>query len=100
MGHGHEARMAVWAIHIAPFADRFAQSLGDGARAKMPLLGVLADEQNEFEIGQQRKHWLAPQFGAFATWRQVAALGVKARETEAHGDDGDDLRIVENVLPE
>ena len=64
----------------------------------MPFLRVLADEENEFQIGQSREHWLAPQFGAFAAWRQVAAFGVKARETEAHGHDGDDLRIVENAL--
>src|SRR3984885_13821504 len=64
----------------------------------MPSLGVLADEENEFEVGHERKHLLAPQFSAFAARRQVAALGVKARETEAHGHDGDDLRIVENLL--
>ena len=40
----------------------------------------------------------ALQFGAFTTWRQVAAFGVKAWETEAHSYDGDDLRIVENAL--
>jgi hypothetical protein len=63
-----------------------------------PFLRVLPDEQNEFQIGQSRKHWLAPQFGAFPTWRQVAAFCVKAWETEAHSHDGDDLRIVENAL--
>jgi hypothetical protein len=70
----------------------------DKFRAKVPFLSVLPDEQNEFQIGKKRKHWLAPQFGAFATWRQVAAFGVKARETEAHSHDGDDLRIVENLF--
>jgi hypothetical protein len=64
----------------------------------MPFLRVLADKENEFEVGKKRKHFLAPQFSAFATWRQVAALRVKAGEAEAHGHDGDDLRIVENVL--
>src|ERR1700690_2365282 len=64
----------------------------------MPSLGVLADEENEFEVGHERKHLLAPQFRAFAARRQVAALRVKARETEAHGHDGDDLRSVENLL--
>ena len=65
---------------------------------KVPFLGVLADEENELQIGQSGEHWLAPQFGAFTTWRQVTALGVKAGEAEAHGHDGDDLRIVENAL--
>jgi hypothetical protein len=64
----------------------------------MPFLGVLADEENELQIGESREHWLAPQFGAFTTWREIAAFGVKARETEAHGHDGDDPRIVENAL--
>ena len=67
---------------------------------KTSLLGVLPDEQDELQIGESRKHALAPQFGAFATWRQVAAFGVKAWETEAHSHDGDDLRIVENLLPD
>jgi hypothetical protein len=49
-------------------------------------------------LGRAANIGFAPQFGAFATWRQVAAFGVKARETEAHGHDGDDLRIVANVL--
>jgi hypothetical protein len=39
----------------------------DKFRAKVPFLSVLPDEQNEFQIGKKRKHWLAPQFGAFAT---------------------------------
>ena len=63
-------------IHIAPPSDRFAEAFADKFRAKMPSLRVLADEQNELEIGHQRKHWLTPQFRAFATRRQVAALGV------------------------
>ena len=43
----------------------------------MPFLGVLADKQNEFQIGHERKQPLAPQFGAFAARRQVAPLGVE-----------------------
>ena len=64
----------------------------------MPFLGVLPDEQNELQIGESRKHALAPQLRAFAARGQVAALGVEAGEAEAHGRDGDDLWIVENVL--
>jgi hypothetical protein len=66
----------------------------------MPFLRVLTDEENELQIGESREHWLAPQLGAFATWRQVAAFGVKAGEAEAHSHDGDDLWIVENALTE
>src|ERR1700760_2242212 len=64
----------------------------------MPFLRVLPDEQNELQIGKSCKHAPAPEFRAFTAWRQIAALGVEAGETEAHGHDGYDLWIVENVL--
>ena len=79
-------------------ADRFAQTVADHCGVKMPLLGILADEQNELQTWQKRHQSLAPQFGAFPARRQVAAVGVKAGETEAHSHDGDDLRIVEDLF--
>src|ERR1700722_12796253 len=97
-GHGHETWMIRRAIDVAPTSDRFAQTLADKFRAKMPFLRVLPNEQNELQIGESRKHSLAPQFGAFAARRQVAALDVEAGEAEAHGRHGHDLRIVEHVL--
>ena len=64
----------------------------------MPFLGVLPDEQDELQIAESGKHALTPQLRAFAARRQIAAVGVEAGEAEAHGDDGDDPWIVENVL--
>jgi hypothetical protein len=66
MGHGHETRMTVWAINVLPPCDRFAQALPDDRRAKMPLLGVLADQQNKLQIRQEREQSLAPQLRTFA----------------------------------
>src|SRR5580704_899049 len=56
--------------------SRTRDLLADKFRAKMPFLRVLPNEQNELQIGESRKHSLAPQFGAFAARRQVAALDV------------------------
>ena len=98
MGQGHETRTVVRMIHGAPSADGFTQSFCGGLRTKMPLLGVLADEQNELQIGHERKHWLAPQFGAFPPRRHISAIGVEAGEAEAHWNDGDPLGIVEDLL--
>ena len=90
--------MVAWAIDIAPIADRLAQTLSDGLRAKMPSLRILADEQNELQVGEKREESFAPQFGAFAARRQVAALGVVTRETEPHRHDRYRLRIVEDLF--
>ena len=76
MRQGDQARAVAGAIDIAPSTNSFVQPLGDGPRVQTPLLGMLAHEQNELQIRQKPKQSLAPQFGAFATRRQVAALGV------------------------
>src|ERR1700729_3049678 len=100
MGQGHETRMVGRTIHIAPPRDRFAQAFADNLRAKMPLLSILSDEQNELQIGQKRKHLLAPELGAFSALRQVAAFAVETRETEPHRHDRNRLRIVEDLFPD
>ena len=96
--HRHEARTVAGTIDVAPLADGFGQPAGDECRAEMPLLRILADKQDEFEIGQAMKQSLAPSFRAFAARRQVAAFRVKTRKAESHRHDRNFRRIVEYVL--
>src|SRR5271155_3307247 len=98
MRHGHEARTVAGAIDVAPLADGFGQPGGDECRAEMPRLGVLADEQDELEIGQAMKQSLAPGLRAFAARRQVPAFGVETRKAESHRHDRNLHRIVEYLL--
>lgn len=76
MRHRHEARTLAGAIDVAPSGDRFGQPSGGGSPVEMPRLGVLADEQDELEIGQAGKQSLAPGLRAFAARRQVAPLAL------------------------
>src|SRR5208337_1136315 len=98
MRHGHKAWMDAGPIDVAPVADRIGQSPGGDCPIQMPLLRIVAHEQNELEIGESRKQSLAPGFRAFAARRHVAAFGVEARKAESHRHDGDLRRIVEYRL--
>src|SRR5262249_47213822 len=55
-------------------------------------------EDDEFEIGQALEEWPAPDLGALAARRQIAALAVEAGKAEPHRHDRDLARVVENLL--
>src|SRR5580700_4818591 len=87
------------AENLAPTPDRRREAaLRFGSQ--VPGLRILADQQDELEGRERREDALAPQGSAFASRRQVGALGVLPRKAMAHRHDRDPARVVKARLVE
>jgi len=82
---------------LAPALHR-ARQVAPAIIGQMPALGVLPDEQHQLEIWQCRHQSRTPEWCAFASWWQVATLGIQAWKAEAHGNDGDARNVIEFVI--
>ncbi len=58
------------------------------------MLCVLANSQNQFDIGQRRQQGFTPGSSAFRARRKVTAFA-RARVAKTHSGDGDFSRVVE-----
>jgi hypothetical protein len=100
MRRGDRPLMPVRVVNFTPSADGAGQSACNRFRAEMPSLGVLADEENEFEIRQMLEKARAPDFGALAARRQIPALVIETGETEPHRHDCDLSGVIEYAFPD
>jgi len=85
---------------LLPGAHRGGDAVSGQLAVETKTLGVLPDQKHQLDVGQLRQDARMPGLRAFATRRQVAALGVVSRETEAHADDRYVSGVVERFLIE
>ena len=63
----------------------------------MPVLGILADGDDQLDLRHRRDHRFPPLGRAFRAGRQVATLRVLTGEAEAHRHDGDTGAVVKHL---
>ncbi len=64
-------------------------------RRNVPGKGILAHYHRQLNVRQKAQKLLAPMFGAFRPWRQVARFA-GARIAKPHGEKGNSCRVIEN----
>src|SRR5690606_40097303 len=96
MRHGQNARLNRARDYDPPFAYRIGQVFA----AHVPQvisLSILANSEDQLNLRHLGQDPRAPMGGAFAPWRQIAAVLVITWKAEAHRHDGEACRIIELV---
>ncbi|MOA21951.1 hypothetical protein D3C78_1424730 [compost metagenome] len=78
----------------APVLHRFGHGFAPPF-TQVKSLCILADGEDQLHLRHCHHHPLAPVRRTFAPGRQVAALVVITGKTEAHGHDGETIRVIE-----
>src|SRR5262245_10626753 len=79
---------------LAPGPHRGGHAAG-GCRSQVPALRIAADGEEQLKLRHRRKQAPMPPRLAFGPRWQVAAAGIVAGKTKAHGHDGNAVLIVE-----
>src|SRR5271155_260888 len=100
VGQRHDARRSRRLVDPPPLPHRGSDAVTGEAAVETKALSVLPDQEHQLDVGQLRQDARMPSLRAFATRRQVAALGVVSRKTEAHAEDRHVSSVVERFLVE
>jgi hypothetical protein len=88
-------RNVLWSV-FPPGLGRFGQRWFVAASQKMAL-GILTDEQRQFNPRQLGQQMIEPQRRAFTARRHITAV-TSARVAITHGNDGDARLVIKDVL--